>query len=135
MIYLNFILLYDLVYIWYMLSIQKWPKNLTMTENVWSDFTYFGICVVYKKIWYVNWYTAFFITPLLCSITEATRNDYFGLVYNWYMAWWYRYNDLFFAVYSSDSVATTAKGNDIDVKLINWTSLLPLMVVLAFCLL
>ncbi len=53
----------------------------------------------YTKInWYVDWYTAFFVIPTVFSIPEATRNDYFWLVYNWYMASWYMYNDLFFAV-------------------------------------
>ncbi len=41
-------------------------------------------------------YTAFFVLPMVYSIPEATRNDYFRLVYNWYMASWYTYNDLIF---------------------------------------
>ncbi len=41
-------------------------------------------------------YTAFFVIQTVFSIPEATRNDYFLLVYDWYMASWYTYNDLFF---------------------------------------
>ncbi len=41
-------------------------------------------------------YTAFFVIQTVFSIPAATRNDYFWLVYNWYMASWYMYNDLFF---------------------------------------
>ncbi len=87
-----------MVYVWYMLGIPKWPKELTMTEHVWSDFTDFGISAVHKKNWYMDGYTAFFVIQTVFSIPEATRNDYFWLVYNWYMASWYTYKDLFFAV-------------------------------------
>ncbi len=39
---------------------------------------------------------SFFVIPMVCSIPEATRYDYFWLVHNWYMTWWYTYNDLFY---------------------------------------
>ncbi len=66
-----------------------------MTENVWSDFTYFGICAVYKKHLVYELLCSFFVIPMVCSIPEATRYDYFWLVHNWYMTWWYTYNSLF----------------------------------------
>ncbi len=80
MIFLKFQFIYDLVYIWYMIGLQKWPKNFTLSESFWSDFTYFGISLV---------------VPPLCLIPKATRNDYFWLVSNWYIAWWYTYDNLF----------------------------------------
>ncbi len=39
---------------------------------------------------------AFFVIPMVCLTPEATRNDYFWMVYNWYMAWWCMYNKLFY---------------------------------------
>ncbi len=59
-------------------------------------------CMVYKKIWYMNCYT-FFVIPTVCSIQEAMKNDYFRLVYNCCMAWWYTYNDLFYLLWHLQS--------------------------------
>ncbi len=39
---------------------------------------------------------AFCYTNGIFNTSEATRNDYFWLVYSWYMASWYTYNDLLF---------------------------------------
>ncbi len=64
---------FDLVYVWYMFSIKN-DKKLNATENIWSDFTYSGIHIMYKN-WYMNWSTAFFVVPLVYSIPEATRNE------------------------------------------------------------
>ncbi len=39
-------------------GIPKWSKYLTVTEHIWSEFTDFGICAVYKKtsgIWTDIW--------------------------------------------------------------------------------
>ncbi len=59
------------VYAWY----TKMTKTLNVTENVWSDFTYAGICQEYKK-WYMKWYKVFII-PIVFSIPEAMRNVYY----------------------------------------------------------
>ncbi len=43
-------------------------------------------------IWTV---TGLFVVPMVCVIPEATRNDYFWLVYEWYVTLWYTYTKLF----------------------------------------
>ncbi len=84
-------------YIWYMLGIQKWPKNLTMTEKVWLDFTNSGMCMLYKNgIWTV---IQLFLLYHWCvqyqRLWGMTRNDYFWLVFNWYLTSWCTKNNLF----------------------------------------
>ncbi len=64
-------------------------QKMTVTKNVWSDFTYSGNCEVYKLKLVYGLLKGFFIIPLLCSIPDATRNDYFWLVYVGYVAEWY----------------------------------------------
>ncbi len=58
-----------------MLGIQKCPKTLSVTQNVWLDFPYSGVCTVYKK-WCMICYKVF-VTPLECSLPEAMRDDNF----------------------------------------------------------
>ncbi len=73
----------------------------TKIENVWSDFTYSGIRAVYKKIWFMNWYTAFFVIPLVCSIPEGMRNKWKWLfLTGMWMVFdiWCTYSNLFFAM-------------------------------------
>ncbi len=95
------------VYVWYTFGICLVYKN---DQKIWlwlkmSD----QILIILvdaqytKNIWYMNCYTACFVKPTVCSIPEATRYDYFWLVYNWYMKWWYKYNDLF--LFSGDLVS------------------------------
>ncbi len=62
-----------------------YDQILLILVNVWYT----------KNIFCMSSYTAFFVIPMVCSIPEARINDYFWLVYNWYMAWWYMYNNLF----------------------------------------
>ncbi len=104
-------MIYELIYdflnfqfgTWFGISlVHAWftnnDKKMTMTENVWSEFTYFDKWVVYKKsgictfIWlfsFHHWYVQY------QRLWEMLRNDYLWLVYNWNVAWWCMYNDLF----------------------------------------
>ncbi len=76
-IYFNSV--YGLVYIWWMLGIQKWPNMWPWLKK--SHHTFLILVYAWHtKNWYMTGYKAFFIIPQVCSIPEATRNDYFWLV-------------------------------------------------------
>ncbi len=69
-----------------------------MTENVWLDFTYFCMWAVCKKsgICFIIWHFSFYHWYIQFQrLQEVIRNYYFWLVYSWYMALWYTYNNLF----------------------------------------
>ncbi len=102
---------YFLIQIWYMkqymgfwytfgtcLEFKKRPRNMTVTENVWSGFTYSSFCAVYKsKLVYGLLKGIFHYTSGMVNIREATRNDFF----DWYIALQYTYyNDLFCSTYA-----------------------------------
>ncbi len=95
-----------LVYIyWYRKWKLLWFQETT--KNVWSDFTD-GIEMVYKCYTKFDWYTLHYKSLFLvyrCYIYTGiyrtkgmfqymTRNDYFWLVFKWYMVYGI-YNDLF----------------------------------------
>ncbi len=74
----------NLVYVWYMLHVQNWPKNLTMTENVWSYFIHLVYAQYTKKsgMWTVVW--------LFCYATGMfnTRGYKIWLkmiIFDWYL--------------------------------------------------
>ncbi len=46
--FLTFNLVYNLVHDCYRLCLQRMTRKMTVTENVWSDFTHSGIWEVYK---------------------------------------------------------------------------------------
>ncbi len=70
MILLNFILVCYLVYDWFMLDIQKWPKNLTWLKI--SD--QFFLVLVYQ--WYGEnsmWPIMFFYTTGMCNTSGSQK--------------------------------------------------------------
>ncbi len=87
--------------IWYLFDtclVSKMAKKLNMTGNVWSDFTYFGICTVYKKsgIWTDKRLFSLYHQYIQYQrLWEMNRNDYFWLVCGQYVMLWYTYNNLF----------------------------------------
>ncbi len=84
---------------------QKWQE---MTKNVWLDFTerqwndmwavykIWLVCVSIRFFWYTDSIHIYWNLQSIWYVNKyMTRNDYFILVCNWYMASGCTYNDLF----------------------------------------
>ncbi len=84
--------------IWYTFGIclvyKKWQK-MTMTENVWSDFTYSSICVVYKKTGMLTVKRLFCFTISMLN-TRCYKKWLFLTGICLYTTKQYMYSDLFY---------------------------------------
>ncbi len=65
--------------IWFMLDIQKWPKNLTVTENVWSGFSFYGLWAVCGKTGTSPVMMPFCCTTGVCNTRKTLEKQFFGI--------------------------------------------------------
>ncbi len=91
--------------IWYAIGVQSVYQNdqniWIMTKNVWSDYAWISMCILYKKCWYVTLYTAFFVIQPVFEYQGLQRIPFLtgvcmlcgllGYVYQpFFLLWWVR---------------------------------------------
>ncbi len=98
---------------------KEWPEKwwwLIMSDQIFLILVFVWYTKTELVYWLVN---GFFVIPLQCSIPEATKTDYFWLVYVLYTAKQYMYSNLFYLLwitYNSSLNVSTRFTSCLEIK-------------------